>query len=206
MRRLVPLVCLLLPAACISLQQSKPLEVNVNVSGKLELVIHDARDDVARITGEKAKQVVSPQDIGLDDPATTGQATPPTGSTQAPVWASTRVVLLDAVGSEEGLKQAMAGRNKAVRALLDTKLAGEAHTGLLAARGTLSPAQQKLLSDENADRSALYTAEAKRKGVTEAEVSVAYYLARLGHAEPGDWYEKLNKASGQWEWKKWGQG
>jgi hypothetical protein len=191
------------PAGCIQVQQDKPLEVNINVSGRLDLVIHDARDNVEQITGTKAQRVVNPEDIGLPVSA------PPASGTRAEGLAEPRVALLASLTSplatEEGLKQAMAGRNKAVRALLDAKVAGEAHTGMLAARGTLSDSQRQLLDAENADRTELYAAEAARKKSTAAEVGLAYYIARLGYAQNGDWYEKFNKATNAWEWKQWGQ-
>lgn len=181
----------------IVVEQPKPLEVNINLSGRLELVIEDAREDVAKITGQKPRQTVRPEDIGL--PAGT---LPKPGAAAAPG----RVILAVVVplASEDQLKQAMAARNAQVRQLLDAKVAGEAHTGLLAARGQLSADQQQLMNAENSDRSALYAAEAKRRGVTAAEVALAYYMARLEHAKKGDWYEKYDQAAKAWVWRQWG--
>jgi hypothetical protein len=191
-----------IPTGCIQVQQAKPLEVNINFSGRLDLVIHDARDDVERITGAKAQRVVNPEDIGLP-------ASAPASGTRAQGFAQPQVALLASLSqplaSEDSLKQGMAGRNKAVRGLLDAKVAGEAHSGLLAARGTLTAPQKQLLDAENADRSALYAAEASRKKTSAADVGLAYYIARLGYAQDGDWYEKFNKATNAWEWKQWGQ-
>jgi len=73
----------------------------------------------------------------------------------------------------------------------------------LAARGVLTPEQQKLVDAENADRTALYAAEAKAKNSTPDEVALAYYLARLGYAKAGAWYEKRN-GGGAVEWSSGG--
>src|SRR6266511_3859045 len=42
----------------------KPMDINLNISGRLELVITDARQE-EEITGTKPKRTVRPEDIGL---------------------------------------------------------------------------------------------------------------------------------------------
>src|SRR6201985_987142 len=77
----------------VVIEQPKPLEVNVNLSGRLELVITDARKDLETITGEKAKRTVSPEDMGL----------PATGATSGPGaagMAEQAVVLADVMPME----------------------------------------------------------------------------------------------------------
>ncbi len=181
----------------IVVDQPKPMEVNINFTGRLDLVIHEARQDMEKITGEKAKRVVRPEDIGL-----------PPGPTSALPSEFNRVATLvdfgnprgTLVASEADLKKAMADRNPQIRALLDTHLAGESHTGLLAKRGELSAEQAALLTTENADRDSLYTQEAARRSVKKEDVALSYYLARLGHAKKGDWYEKYDKSKAAWVW------
>src|SRR5690242_8599117 len=64
----------------IVVNQPKPMEVNVNLSGRLELVVTDARKDLEQIEGAKPKRIVTPEDIGL--PATV--AGPPAPATTRP--------------------------------------------------------------------------------------------------------------------------
>ena len=188
----------------------KPIDININLSGRLDLVVHDARENVDQIAGEKAQRTVRPEDIGLPpSPATRPGAAAdfPHEALPAPI-----VYLADfgrtpapaRLASEADLTKSMADRYAQMRSLLDTKLAGESHTGLLAARGDLTAAQKTLFEAENSDRAALYSLEAARRKITEAEVALGYYLARLGHARQGDWYEKYNKSTSAWEWKQWG--
>ena len=49
-------------------------------------------------------------------------------------------------------------------------LVGEANTGMLAARGNISGAQQSILMAENADRKILYAAVAAKSGISASEV------------------------------------
>src|SRR6266567_890008 len=43
----------------------KPVDINLNITGRLEVVITDARRAEEEITGSKPKRTVTPQDIGL---------------------------------------------------------------------------------------------------------------------------------------------
>ncbi len=43
----------------------KPVDINLNITGRLELVITDARQQEEQITGSKPKRTVRPEDIGL---------------------------------------------------------------------------------------------------------------------------------------------
>ena len=49
----------------VIVEQPKPLDININFTGHLDLVIHDARENLEQITGEKPTNVVRPEDIGL---------------------------------------------------------------------------------------------------------------------------------------------
>ena len=206
----------------VVIEQPKPLEVNVNLTGRFELVITDARRDLEQITGQKPQRVVNPEDIGLPaymlPPAPSSPASfpPPASTSTSPASLvpsdSPSIALLASVPSlqqptplarQDDLKKQMADRNAQVRALLDTRNAGEAHTGLLSPRGPLTPPQQTLLNAENADRAELYKIEAANKKTTVDQVALSYYLARLGYAQKGDWVEKYNKSTKQWEWIRW---
>jgi hypothetical protein len=208
-------VALIAPAGCgpietrntVVIEQPKPLEVNVNLTGRLELVITDARQDLEQITGEKPKREVKPEDIGL--PPDT--ATAPGSSIAEPQ----PIALLSAVSTAPGgttfiaahtddqLVASMAARNSKIRDLLSAKLVGESHTGYLVEKGKLSDAQSATMAAENADRAALYDLRAKENKTTVVRAALAYYLQRLGYAEKGDWVEKFNKQTRQWEWIQW---
>src|SRR5881409_2633853 len=56
----------------------KPTDINLNISGRLELVITDARRQEEEITGAKPKRTVRPEDIGLPPvPTPKSEATDP---------------------------------------------------------------------------------------------------------------------------------
>ncbi|HUO10678.1 MAG TPA: DUF1318 domain-containing protein [Phycisphaerae bacterium] len=195
----------------VVIEQPKPLEVNVNLSGRLELVITDARKDMETIQGEKPKREVKPEDIGLPAtgvPGAAGTEEEDRAVVLADVIAGARVGTpqpREVAASEEDLVKSMAARNAQVRKLLSAHVAGEAHTGLLVEKGTLTADQKGTVEAENADRQALYKLRAAKTGTSEADAALAYYLQRLGYAEKGDWVEKYNKATKQWEWVKWGE-
>ncbi len=190
----------------VVIEQPKPLEVNVNLSGRLELVITDARKDLETITGEKAKREVKPEDIGLPPEGVPGAFMPVTMAEQTTVYADVAVGNArptTVAATEDQLVGSMAARNAKVRELLTAKAAGEAHTGLLSARGNLSSDQKATMDAENGDRNQLYALRAAKNGTTVAAAALAYYLQRLGYAEKGDWVEKYNKGTKQWEWVQW---
>jgi uncharacterized protein YdbL (DUF1318 family) len=223
-------LCLLASlAACtthVVVEQPKPLEININFTGHLNLVIQDARQNLEQITGEKPTNVVRPEDIGLPAVSRPGArgagleegkavAQGPADAVLAeptfPILSRGRPGLASGMPtqfiaqSEADLTKAMAARNAKIQQLWSQGLVGESHTGLLVAKGSLSQEQQGLVDAENADRSALYAAEATRKNVKADEVALGYYVARLGYAKAGAWYEVRNPSTSQWEWKKWGQ-
>lgn len=169
----------------------KPVDINLNITGRLEVVITDARRQEEAITGSKPKRTVRPEDIGL--PA-------------APVPTSYNVpegfVLVADSGSEQLIQQ-MTVRHSQIEALLNSHLVGESHTGLLVSKGTLSSSQQSLVDAENADRMALYKSEAAKKSLPADQVALGYYMARLEHVDKGNWVERFNKSTGSWEWFQW---
>lgn len=195
----------------VVIKQEQVIQVNVNLHADINVVITDARRDMQRIKGQQPVRKVSPADIGLD--ADTTLPAGPTSSAGTAIEPDQPVVTLAAfsvpaarpVARDDDIKAAMASRNAQIRALLDTRNAGEAHTGLLEKRGALTAEQQKLMEAENKDREELYKIEAQRKGITVDKVALGYYLARLEYAKKGDWYERFNKQTKAWEWAQWNQ-
>ena len=200
----------------VTIDQSKPIEINLNITGRVDLVIH-AQQEMESITGEKPTHTVRPEDIGL--PPATGGAGSATEAVEQPLLAEADLVPVLLRSSHSGsarvsdathfvaliddLKKSLAARDKLVRPLWDAKLVGESHTGLLEVKGTLTAEQKKLVDEENADRKAFLVEDAKAQKITPEQSALLFYQARLGYAKNGAWYEKRN-ASGTWEWKQWG--
>src|SRR3954463_4604679 len=69
---LVPVLALTACNPTVTIRQEKPIDINVNINGKLELVVHDAKDDLAQIKGEKPRNNVNLDDIGVAGPTKAG--------------------------------------------------------------------------------------------------------------------------------------
>jgi uncharacterized protein YdbL (DUF1318 family) len=191
--------------------QVKPVDINLNITGRLELVIIDARRQEEKISGKKPKRTVRTEDIGLPPvPGPKSEATR-SGATlpdDGPVFPVVLASLDAAAGSSDRqmqLIQQRATRNLQIEAMLDNQLVGESHTGILVPRASLSASHQVLVNAENADRAELYKLEAAKKNTPLAEVTLGYYLARLEHINKGTWVERYNKSTGSWEWFQWEQ-
>jgi uncharacterized protein YdbL (DUF1318 family) len=191
--------------------QVKPVDINLNITGRLELVITDARQQEEEIAGAKPKRTVRTEDIGLPPvPEPKSEAIPagPRLTDEAPVFPVALVGFSAAAassGRQAQLIQQRAARHPQIEALLDQQVVGEGHTGVLVPRANLSASQQALVNAENADRVDLYKLEAAEKNTTVDEVTLGYYLARLEHINKGTWAERYNKSTGRWEWFQWEQ-
>jgi uncharacterized protein YdbL (DUF1318 family) len=180
----------------------KPVDINLNITGRLEVVITDARKQEEQITGSAPKRTVRPEDIGL--PA----STPTSDAGHSAVMASQNYenaarLIWVADDSEQQLIQQMAARHQQIAAMLNGQLVGESHTGFLVPKASLNPSQQSIVDAENADRTKLYQLEAAKKGTTVDQAALGYYVARLEHVNKGAWVERFNKSSGSWEWFQW---
>jgi uncharacterized protein YdbL (DUF1318 family) len=189
----------------------KPVDINLNITGRLELVITDARRQEEAITGSAPKRTVRPEDIGLPPaPTPTSDATGPgailtdDGSALPGVVRVADIYPVDPSNDRGAqLIRQMAARHPQITAMLDSQLVGESHTGFLVPKGSLSANQQAVVGAENADRMELYKLEAAKKNTTVDQVALAYYMARLEHVNKGTWVERYNKATGNWEWFPW---
>ena len=188
----------------------KPVDINLNITGRLELVITDARQQEEKIAGAKPKRTVRTEDIGLPPVVGPKSELMPSAATLAdvapviPVRPGSRYAAAASSSSRQAqLVQQRAARHPQIEALLAQQLVGESHTGVLIPRGSLSPEQQALINAENTDRAELYKLEAAAKNTTADEVRLGYYLARLEHVNKGTWVERYNKSSGRWEWFQW---
>ena len=178
----------------------KPVDINLNITGRLEVVITDARKQEEQITGSAPKRTVRPEDIGL--PASTPTSDAGGAATMVSDSNAARLVFV-ADDSEPQLIQQMTARHQQIAAMLNGQIVGESHTGFLVAKASLTPSQQSLVDAENADRTKLYQLEAAKKGTTVDQAALGYYLARLEHVNKGAWVERFNKSSSSWEWFQW---
>jgi uncharacterized protein YdbL (DUF1318 family) len=209
----IALVALAKMVGCVHTKSDvevKPVDINLNITGRLEVMITDARRQEEQITGAKPKRTVRPEDIGL--PPVVGPKSEATGPgtklmTEAlafRVVLAANVYAADTSSDRQGqLIQQMAARHPQIGALLNSQVVGESHTGFLVPRATLSASQQALVTAENADRAELYKLEAAKKNTAVDVVTTGYYLARLEHVNKGTWVERYNKSTGSWEWFQW---
>jgi uncharacterized protein YdbL (DUF1318 family) len=188
----------------------KPVDINLNITGRLELVITDARQQEEKITGKKPKRTVRPEDIGLPPvQMPKADATGPGAKLTDDDPALLVVLVANVYAADTSsdrqaqLIQQMTARHPQIETLLDSQLVGESHTGFVVPRASLSASQQALVNAENADRVELYKLEAAKKSMTVDQVVPGYYLARLEHVNKGTWVERYNKSTGSWEWFQW---
>ena len=99
---------------------------------------------------------------------------------------------------DPALKARMEQRIGALDALKDRGVVGENNRGLLEVRGQAAPADAKLVSDENADRSAVYAALAQQTGSTPDVVARKRAQQIAERSKPGVW---IQDPSGQWRQK-----
>ena len=200
----------------VVIQQQKPLEVDVNLNGKLTLVVHEAHDDLSYITG----QAPSPAPAAATAPAIRASAGEPpstlpsaTGASQPSSFNTLQsrrsMVLLDVFAADAGglpdkstVLQEMRANYPAVRKLKDAQLVGEAHSGYVVALKALSPTQQQTIQKQNLYRRELYQIVAGQTGQSVQAVSLIFFKQWLRFLRPGDWYQKQN-ASGQWVWTQY---
>jgi len=178
----------------------KPVDINLNITGRLEVVITDARKVEEEITGSKSKRTVRPEDIGLP-PASSDKSD--AGGAMDADQADRGSIVLVASDPEQQLIEQMAARHPQIQTMLDSQLVGESHTGYLVSKATLSVGQQSLMDAENSDRLQFYKLEAAKKNTPLDQVALGYYLARLGHVNRGNWADQFNKSTGRWEWFQW---
>lgn len=99
---------------------------------------------------------------------------------------------------DPALKARMAQRQGSVDALKDAGKVGENNRGLLEPRGALSADESKTVSDENADRTAVYAAIAAQAGTSADQVGRARAQKIAEVSKAGIW---LQGADGSWKKK-----
>jgi uncharacterized protein YdbL (DUF1318 family) len=198
-------------AGCVQTKSEvdvKPVDINLNITGRLEVVITDARKQEEQITGAAPKRTVRPEDIGLPPSMARTSRVNGSGTNLADDYrdgpdAPRLLKVADTGPTEAQLISQMAARHQQVAAMLNGQLVGESHTGYMVAKASLSGEQQATVDAENADRRQLYALEAAKKNTSVDQVALGYYMARLEHVNKGAWVERFNKSTGNWEWFQW---
>ena len=96
------------------------------------------------------------------------------------------------------LKARMDQRQEKVDALRERRVAGENNRGYLEARGAVSPAEQAIISDENADRRAVYAALAAKNNTSVDQLGRTRAQQIAMRANRGVW---IQDSSGGWRQK-----
>jgi uncharacterized protein len=96
------------------------------------------------------------------------------------------------------IKARMEQRLGSVNALKDRGVAGENNRGYLEVRGNAAGEDQQVISDENSDRRAVYTALAQQTGATPDVVGRQRAQQLAGLAKRGHW---IQDANGEWRQK-----
>lgn len=93
------------------------------------------------------------------------------------------------------LKARMEQRQGSVDQLKDRKLLGENNRGYLEARGSLTPSDEQIMSEENADRRAVYAAIASQTGTSIDDVGRARAQKIAISSKRGVW---VQSPDGNW--------
>ncbi len=189
----------------VVLSQQKPLEVNVNLKGKFTVVIQEqAQQGMDYIAGDTSRiPTITPPAAKPTKATTTTASAPGTSSLR---WkGGTEPVLFADSGASMSIHQLFMRLRTdfpRVMSLLRRRLVGEAHTGYLTPRGSLTAAQAQFVNTENGFRKSLYKKLAQRNGISVAKEALAFYAARLRHLPHGVWVQ-LRAKGGGWVWVIW---
>ena len=95
----------------------------------------------------------------------------------------------------EGIKERLARRLPIINKMKAAGLIGENNQGYLAVKGTVSPSQQKVINEENADRKKIYAMLAKKTGQSVDVIGRRRAIAIAQKTKKGYW---LQKEDGTW--------
>ena len=190
----------------VVISQPKPLEVNVNLNGKLTLVVQDASSDMDFIAGDTGHEKSSSPATA---PVAPGKASTKTSVRPSvfliPAGAAVRIISVDATttGRSADILEHLRADFPKNHKLLAAHLVGEAHTGYMQARATLTPAQQAFVAHDNRWRKRLYELRAAQTGQPIATIGLIYFKIRLKFVPVGAWVQHYDQTTGQWIWVHW---
>lgn len=114
----------------------------------------------------------------------------------ASIFALLFLTALVAVAQEgSDIRRRMEQRLPAIDEMKTHQIVGENNRGLLDVRGAASAAQQRLVADENSDRTSVYGLIAKQTGSSSDAVGRARAKKIAENSRPGVW---LQDESGRW--------
>lgn len=187
----------------VVISQPKPLEVNVNLNGKLTLVVQDARSDMDFIAGDENNKASQTAPAPTTAPTATPQAgTGQAGSYLVPTDADTRVIFADAITpiSQTDILQHLRADFPENHKLLSAHLVGEAHTGYMEARAVMTSAQRAFMAHDNRWRKRLYELRAAQTGQSMTTIGLIYFKIRLKFVPAGSWVQHYDSNAGRWVW------
>ena len=188
----------------VVLRQPKPLQVNIQLTGKLTLVVKEAHDDMRYITGAAPAETAPSNPVAPPATRTRGKVSP--GSSSSLIPGGDRVVVFaDAAGGSLTKAQVLRKLRlnfPRVKRLLLAHLVGEAHTGYLVPRGHLGGPRRRFVRRDNALRRRLYEIVSRRTGQSVAQVGFVYFHVRLRYLPAGVWVQRFDRSTGRWIWVK----
>lgn len=185
----------------VVISQPKPLEVNVNLKGKLTLVIQDAHSDMDFIADQsKAPPVGEAHQAPATQP--TSAPAPGAGFLQDPQSGEMPVIYADApaISNRKIILEHLRADFHRCHQLLAAHLTGEAHTGFMVARAPLNASDAHFMKEDNHWRKALYELRAKQTGHSVAQIGHVYFAVRVKYAPNGSWVQSFDQSSDQWVW------
>ncbi len=190
----------------VVISQPKPLEVNVNLNGKLTLVVQDASSDMDFIAGDAGHEKSGSPATA---PAASGRAATKSSVRPslylAPGGRAARIIFVNATtrGPSADILQHLRADFPKNHKLLAAHLVGEAHTGYMQARATLTSAQRAFVAHDNRWRKRLYELRAAQTGQPMATIGLIYFKIRLKYVPVGAWVQHYDPTTGQWTWVHW---
>ena len=189
----------------VVISQPKPLEVNVNLNGKLTLVIQrQAQNDMDFIAGAAKAQATA---------ATHPASAPHPSPGSAPGAGSLRlaprgrlnslgpVIFADAAPSRlRVILEHLRADFHRCHQLLAAHLTGEAHTGYMVARKKLFPSDARFVRSDNRWRKRLYELRARQQDTTVAQIGAIYFQFRVKFAPVGAWIQQFDPTARRWIW------
>ncbi len=186
----------------VVISQPKPLEVNVNLNGKLTLVIQDARNDMDFIAGGQDRDTTGTSPATAPVKPSPARTEPPSSYLDS-TGTQARVIFADTTISKADILQHLRADFAMNHKLLLAHLVGEAHTGYMEARAALTNAQQAFVAHDNRWRKRLYELRAAQTGQPTATIGMIYFKIRLKFVPNGAWVQQYDSAKGRWVWIHW---
>jgi uncharacterized protein YdbL (DUF1318 family) len=196
----------------VVISQPKPLEVNVNLNGKLTLVVQDANSDMDFIASDSNHGTNDTKPAGpktsVNKPVPTKALKTGPGQPSSyfvPAETPAFIIFADATAtiSQSDILNHLRADFAENRKLLAAHLVGEAHTGYMVARESMTRAQRAFMAHDNRWRKRLYELRAAQTNQPLATIGLIYFKIRLKFVPAGAWVQQYDNSIGQWVWVHW---